>query len=170
MEGPLYRLLIWFRCVHKIDPYRQLLFLVGRIKKKLFIWNRLAKWTNIGRKHQWKVLYKDCSFCPDLVTNMIPIGNSCFWLVNFKKSSLKSLGQIKRTFNGSIYGRSSIRLPHAIAIGLKTWSPWTILVSDWLKLKKCSPLKLECTMNCYFAPLMHGRFCTIFYISYRPYN
>jgi hypothetical protein len=27
------------------------------------------------------VLYKDCSFHPDPLTNMAAIGNSCFWLV-----------------------------------------------------------------------------------------
>ena len=50
----------------------------------------------LGRKHR-KVLYKDCLFCPDPLTNMATIGNSCFWLAYFLKSfPLKPLSQMNR--------------------------------------------------------------------------
>jgi hypothetical protein len=63
--------------------------------------------SKLGRRHPWKVLYKERSFRSYPLTNMATIGSSCLWLANFKKSSLKPF--INWNMVGSTYGRFCIK-------------------------------------------------------------
>jgi hypothetical protein len=58
------------------------------------------------------------------------------WRMLKKSSPLKLLGQIKPNLAESIYVRSSIKFLHFIPFHQQIWPPRTILVSDWLLLKK----------------------------------
>ena len=84
------------------------------------------------------------------------------WSKLKKSSPLKLLGRMEPNFAGMMYGRSYTKFLHFLSIGLQTWPPWSILVSDWPKFKKSSPLKLLLQMNCNLIGMKYGRSSTQF--------
>ena len=87
--------------LNKHGRHRQLFFFDWSISKNL-LWNCCPNKLEIGTKHIYKVHYDDCSFSFYLLTSMAATGNSCFWLVNFCKSSpLKLLAQNELQLGGN---------------------------------------------------------------------
>ena len=91
------------------------------------------------------------------------------WLMLKKSSPLKLLGKMEPNLAGSIYVRSSIKFLRFVPFGQQIWLPRAILVSDWLMLKKSSPLKLLGQMEPNLAGSIYVR-SSIKFLRFVPFG
>jgi hypothetical protein len=76
---------------------------------------------------------------------MLPAKFGLIWTRSFRGEDFFSIDQSETrmpNLAGSIYVRSSIKFLCFVPFGQQIWLPRATLVSDWLMLKKSSPLKL----------------------------
>ena len=108
-------ILLW--SITKQCPPQAILVSDWPIKKNLLLWNRLAKSTETWQEASiWNVLYEDCSFRLDRLTNMATTGNFFSdWSISKNISPLKLPSQMNRNLVGSIYmyGRLFIKFPQS---------------------------------------------------------